>query len=183
MRPWYQKKRYILSLIIVVIIVIAVAASGGKKPGTSAGGSGGNTAFQRCVAHPANYVGAVPTTDCVANANGVLGMANTTVTAKWSLATGNLGDPSICAHVVIRNHNSGSISYNDLYWQLQTPSGKVESTNEEATNDLGSGGIVGGGVVTGNVCFDNPEQHGVYVGLYQPDSFNNDRGVFLFTVH
>ncbi|MGH3733939.1 MAG: DUF4352 domain-containing protein [Acidimicrobiales bacterium] len=107
-------------------------------------------------------------------------MANTIVTATWSRQNGNLGSPSVCAAVSIRNNNSSSITYNDLYWQLQTPSGKVEGTNLEATNDLGSGGIVGGGRVTGNVCFDDPGQRGTYVGLYQPDAFNDERGVWLF---
>jgi len=50
----------------------------------------------------------------------------------------------------------------DLYWQLQTPSGKIEGTNLEATND--------------------PGQSGTYVGLYQPDACNNNRGVWLFTM-
>jgi hypothetical protein len=185
LRPWYRKKRYWLLAVVALIVIISVAASSSKNsPSTTVtvASGAGETSVTGCLAHPPKYPGQVPATDCVARANNTLGMANTVVRATWSRATGTLGDPSICAAVSIKNNNSGSISYNDLYWQLQTPSGKVEGTNFEAPNDLGSGGLVGGGTVTGNVCFDDPGQSGIYVGLYQPDSFNNDRGVWLFTL-
>ena len=179
LRPWYRKKRVIFPAVVIVLIVIIVAANSGKKNSPSAAGGKSATG---CLANPPKYVGQVAATDCVALANGTVGMANTIVKATWSRTTSNLGTASICAAISIKNKNSGSISYNDLYWQLQTPAGKVEGTNFEATNDLGSGGIVGGGTVTGNVCFDDPGQSGTYIGLYQPDSFNNYRGVWLFSM-
>jgi hypothetical protein len=111
--------------------------------------------------------------------NGVVAIANTTVTATWSKSTGILG-PSICAAVTIKNHNSSTITYNDLYWSLQTPSGEVVNTNFQGSPELGSGNIVGGGTATGNVCFDDPGQSGTYVGIYKPDPFNSDRGIWLF---
>ena len=180
LRPWYRKKRVIFpALIVVLIIIIAVSAGGKKNPPSTTPGVPSATG---CLANPPKYVGQVAATDCVARANKTVGMANTVVRAVWRRTTSNLGTASICASVSIKNNNSGSISYNDLYWQLQTPAGKVEGTNFAATNDLGSGGIVGGGTVTGNVCFDGAVQSGTYVGLYQPDSFNNNRGVWLFTL-
>lgn len=178
LRPWYRKKRVIFpAVIVVLIIIIAVSSGGSKNPPSTTGGQSATG----CLANPPKYAGQVAATDCVARANKTVGMASTIVKATWSRATSSLGTASICAAVTIKNNNSGSISYNDLYWQLQTPAGKVEGTNFEATNDLGSGGIVGGGTVTGNVCFDDPGQSGTYVGLYQPDTFNNNRGVWLFT--
>jgi hypothetical protein len=118
--------------------------------------------------------------DCVA-VNGVVAIANTTVTATWSKSTvTSVMSPSICAAITIKNHNSSTISYNDLYWSLQTPSGEVINTNFEGSPDLGSGSIVGGGTATGNVCFDDPGQSDTYVGIYKPDPFNSDRGIWLF---
>jgi hypothetical protein len=176
LRPWYRKKRVIFPAIIVLIIIIAVAAGGSKKSPSTTGGQSATG----CLANPPKYVGQVAATDCVARADKTVGMANTIVKATWSRTTDNLGTASICVAVSIKNNNSSSTSYHDLYWQLQTPAGKVEGTNLGATNDLGSGEIVGGGTVTGNVCFDDPGQSGTYVGLYQPDPFNN-RGVWLFS--
>lgn len=179
LRPWYRKKRVVFPTVVVLLfIIVAVASSNSKNsPGTT-----GNKLAAGCLANPPKYAGQVPATDCVARANGTIRMAGTIVKATWSRTTTTLGTAAICAAVAIKNNNSGSISYNDLYWQLQTPSGKVEGTDFEAANDLGSGGIVGGGTVTGNVCFDAPDpfQSGTYIGLYQPDAFNNDRGVWLF---
>jgi Domain of unknown function (DUF4352) len=116
--------------------------------------------------------------DCVA-VNNVVAIANTTVTATWSKSTNILGS-SICAAVTVKNHNSSTITYNDLYWTLQTPSGEVVNANFEGSPDLGSGSIIGGGSASGNVCFDDPGQTGTYVGIYKPDPFNSDRGIWLF---
>jgi hypothetical protein len=116
--------------------------------------------------------------DCVA-VNNVVAIANTTVTATWSKSTNALG-AEICAAITIKNHNSSTITYNDLYWTLQTPSGEIVNSNFEASPDLGSGNMIGGGTATGNVCFDDPGQSGVYVGIYKPDPFNSDRGIWLF---
>jgi hypothetical protein len=116
--------------------------------------------------------------DCVA-VNNVVAIAHTTVTATWTPSSTPLGN-SICAAVSIKNHNSSTISYNDLYWTLQTPSGEVVDGNFQGSPDLGSGNIVGGGTASGNVCFDDPGQTGTYVGIYKPDPFNSDRGIWLF---
>ena len=102
------------------------------------------------------------------------------MTATWTKSTvTSLMSPSICAAITIKNHNSSTISYNDLYWSLQTPSGEVVNTDFEGSPDLGSGNIVGGGTATGNVCFTDPGQTGTYVGIYKPDPFNSDRGIWL----
>jgi hypothetical protein len=116
--------------------------------------------------------------DCAA-VNNVVAIANTTVTATWSKSANALG-AEICAAISIKNHNSSTITYSDLYWTLQTPSGEVVNSNFEASPDLGSGNIVGGGTASGNVCFDDPGQSGAYVGIYKPDPFNSDRGIWLF---
>jgi hypothetical protein len=181
-RPWYKRKRFIFSGIIVLVIIIIVAVSAGGKKSTSSGPaptSGGNKNAAGCVAKPASYPDQ-QSTDCVALPNNTVAIANTTVTATWTRSTDSLGNNSICAAVNIKNHNSSTISYNDLYWKLQTPSGKVEDTNFTATGDLGSGDLVGGGTATGNVCFDDPGQSGTYVGIYKPDPFSRARGIWLF---
>jgi len=182
LRPWYKKKRFIFSGVIVLLIIIIAASAGAKKsnPGP-APTSGGNKNPAGCVAKPASYPDQ-QSTDCVALPNNTVALANTTVTATWTRSTGSLGENFVCAAVTIKNHNSSTISYNDLfYWKLQTPSGKVEDSNPfAATNALGSGDLVGGGTATGNVCFDDPAQTGTYVGIYKPDPLNATRGIWLF---
>jgi len=152
LRPWYKKKRFIFSGVIVVLIIVIAASAGAKKsnPGP-APTSGGNKNPAGCVAKPASYPDQ-QSTDCVALPNNAVALANTTVTATWTRSTDTLGSNVICAAVTIKNHNSSTISYNELYWRLQTPLGKVEDTNFIA-NNLGSGDLVGGGTATGNVCF------------------------------
>jgi hypothetical protein len=181
LRPWYKKKRFWLLGIVVIVIAAAAAGSGSKTTTTVAPGAGGNKSPAGCVAKPPSYPGQ-QATDCVALPNKTVSLANTVVSAKWTKSTDNLGTPSICAAISIKNNNSSTISYNDLYWTLQSPAGKVTDTNFAASNDLGSGSIVGGGVATGNVCFDNPGQSGTYVGIYQPDFFNGTRGIWLFSL-
>jgi hypothetical protein len=117
-------------------------------------------------------------TDCVA-VNGVVAIAHTTVTVTWAAASNPLGN-EICATISVKNHNSSTITYNDIYWSLQTPSGEVLNPNFQGSPDLGSGSIVGGGTASGQVCFDDPGQSGTYVGIYKPDPFNSDRGIWLF---
>ena len=119
-------------------------------------------------------------TDCVALPNNTVAIAGTVVTATWARATNTFGNGDICAAVAVKNNNSSTISYNDMYWRLQTPSGVVENTNFSATNDLGSGNLVAGGTATGNVCFHDPGESGSYVGIYKPDPFNAIRGIWLF---
>jgi len=141
-----------------------------------------------CAKTYASYRGHQPANDCVAvpnptvPASGHVAIANTTVTATWSQQPDPLSGTSICAAVSIKNHNSSTISYNDLYWTLQTPSGEVVDTNFSASPDLGSGNIIGGGTASGNVCFDDPGQSGKYVGIYKPDPFSAARGIWLFTL-
>jgi hypothetical protein len=118
--------------------------------------------------------------DCVA-VNNAVAIANTTVTALWAVQPNPLGGNEICTTVKVKNHNSSTITYNDLYWTLQTPSGEVVNTNFQASPDLGSGSIVGGGTASGQVCFDDPGQTGKYVGIYKPDPFSAARGIWLFT--
>lgn len=177
LRPWYKKKRFIgLGVIIVIIIIVVAASAGSKKSPPSASDGYKNPAG--CTASPPTYPDH-QSTDCVALPNNSVSIANTTVTATWSHQTDSFGTTDICAAVTVVNHNSSTISYNDLYWKLQSPSGAVTDTNFSASNDLGSGSLVAGGTVSGNVCFDNPGQSGTYVGIYKPDPFNATRGIWL----
>ena len=158
------------------------ASSGGRKNSTSPGPaptSGGNKSPSGCVVKPAAYPDQ-QSTDCVALPNNTVSIANTVVTATWARSTDNLGSASICAAVTIKNNNTSTISYNDLYWKLQSPSGTVVDTSFSATNDLSSGNLVGGGTVSGNVCFADPAQSGGYIGIYKPDPYNATRGIWLF---
>lgn len=161
-------------VIVLLVVIIAVAVGGGKNSTTG----GGNKNPAGCTAHPATYPDH-QSTDCVALPNGTVSIANTTVSATWTTSTDDFGSASICAAVKIVNHNSTTISYNDLYWSLQNPAGTVVNTNFSATGDLGSGELVAGGTATGNVCFDNPGTAGTYVGIYKPDAFNSTRGIWL----
>ncbi|MHB8438227.1 MAG: DUF4352 domain-containing protein [Acidimicrobiales bacterium] len=181
LRPWYKKKRFWLLGLIVVIVIIVVAASAGSK--NNNGVSANSHPNTGCVSSPPTYPDH-QSTDCVAPASGAVGIANATATAAWATATTELGTKVICATVSIKNHNTGTISYNDLYWKLQAPSGKVEDADFQTASGgtgLGSGDIVAGGSTSGQVCFDDPGQAGVYVGIYKPDPFQSNRGIWLFS--
>ncbi|MHB1725026.1 MAG: DUF4352 domain-containing protein [Acidimicrobiales bacterium] len=184
LRPWYKKKRFILSGLILIIIIAASANASNKttNAGTTLPISGATATRTGCLAKPAPYPGR-QSSDCVALANNTTTIAGTVVTATWMRTTNLFGAVDICAAVSIKNNNSGTISYNDLYWRLQTPSGVVEDSNLTASNDLGSGSLVGGGTVTGNVCFHDPAQSGTYVGIYKPDPFSSARGIWLFPLN
>jgi hypothetical protein len=167
-------------LAILLIVIIAVASGG--KPKSAKGPSPtspGNKNPAGCAMSPSAYPDQ-QSTDCVALPNNTASLAGTVVTATWSRATNALGDPRVCAAVSIKNNNSSTISYNELYWKLQSPSGAVSDTDFLAAGGLGSGDIVAGGTATGNVCFDDPGQSGTYVGIYKPDPFNATRGIWLF---
>jgi len=188
-QPWYRKKRSWLLGVIALIVIVAVAASVGSKHNNGGSKNRGNGELANshpnmgCVSPPPAYPDH-QSTDCVAPASGSIGIANTTVTATWATATTDSGDNIICATVSITNHNTGIISYTDLYWRLQTPSGKVEETDLETPSggsDLGGGHIVAGGIAGGTVCFDDASESGTYVGIYKPDPFESNRGIWLFS--
>lgn len=198
LRPWYKKKRFILSGVIVLLIIIIAASSGSKagpghtnkqalgKSTTSATSSASTTPASPTTTAPPGCATAHATyanqqsKDCVALPNGTVDIANTIVTATWSRKTTTFGN-SICAAVSIVNHNTDTISYNSLDWKLQTPAGSVVITNFQGTPYLGSGTIVAGGTASGNVCFADSGQPGTYVGIYKPDPFQSNRGIWLFT--
>ena len=173
---------------VVAVATVAVAPAAAKaKPKPKATKPKPKPAALTCAKRYASYPDHQPANDCVAVPNlaplsGHVAIANTTVNATWSQQPDPLGGTSICVAVSIKNHNRSTISYNDLYWSLQTPSGKVVDTNFTASSDLGSGNIVGGGTASGNVCFDDPGQSGKYVGIYKPDPFSAARGIWLFTL-
>ena len=47
---------------------------------------------------------------------------------------------------------------------------------------LNSGTLVAGGTKTGTICRDNATEKGQYVVIYKPNSFMDDRAVWLFRV-
>jgi Domain of unknown function (DUF4352) len=191
-RPWYKKKRFMLPGVGALIIVLVVAVNAANKKNspapvqsaasgstTTTTTSGGNKSASGCTAHSAGYPDK-QATDCVALPNNSVALANTVVTATWARSQDSIGDAVICARVTIKNNNSSTISYNELYWKLQTPSGAVLDSSYAETNPLNSGDLVGGGTASGNVCFDDPGTTGNYVGIYKPDPYNATRGIWLF---
>lgn len=182
LRPWYKKKRFIgLGLVAILVIIIIAASSGSKSStnGTSPTSGGGTTENAGCTKNPPSYPDQQTTHDCVALPDSSVSVANATVTATWAKAQDPTGSNQICAAVTIKNHNTSTISFNEFDFKLQSPSGKVEDAGVAFTNALNSGDIVGGGTTSGNICFDDPGQAGTYVGIYKPDPFSADRGIWL----
>jgi len=189
LRPWYKKKRIILSGLVVLLIVVIVAASSGSKKSTNAAtptgdsttatAAAGDKAANGCTANPPAYPDK-QSTDCVALPDNSVAMANTKVTAVWTKSQNSIGDNLICAAVTIKNINTSTISYNEYYWKLQSPTGTVVNSTFTLDNQLNSGDLVGGGTASGNVCFTDPGTPGTYIGIYKPDPFNATRGIWLF---
>jgi Protein of unknown function (DUF2510)/Domain of unknown function (DUF4352) len=188
LRPWYKKTRTILAgllvlLVLLVVIVVVVnvgttSSSSGK--GSSSGAVNAAATSTGCARTHPSYPHQQSTHDCVAPlTTGSVSIANTTVTASWFRTTDLFRTTTICANVVVNNHNNETISYNPLYWSLQTPSGQVVDTN--FTGTLKSGDLVAHGTATGTVCFDDSRATGTYVGIYKPAHLQANRGIWLFT--
>lgn len=175
LRPWYRKKRYwLLALVIVIVAVSVVASTSGNNKATPPATAAG------CAAHHASFTDEHPR-DCFALANGSTTVLGYVTTATWERTTDSLGTKVICATITQKNTTSGTLDYNELFFRLQTPSGQVEDSNLESVGTaLNSGSLVTGGSVKGTVCFDDPGQSGTYIGIFKPDPFNADRGVWLF---
>ncbi len=175
LRPWYKKKRYIFLAVIVLGIVIGVVSSQNNKKLTSV------TFPPTCAKTHPSYPDQQLTHDCVALPNHTMSMSGSgaLITAVWSQQVAS-GDNDICGNITYKNLNSSTLDYDPLDWKLQSPAGSVVDTNFDGS--LNSGTLIKDGSVTGTVCFDNPGQSGTYVGIYKPDPFSADRGIWLFTL-
>ena len=174
-RPWYKKKRWILTLaVIVLIIIISVSVSSSNKKAEQA-------AAKTCVgkSYPDQQ-----TKDICANASGAVALAGMTVTAQpFKVHKDALGDKSLCSRVTMKNTSRSSQDYNELDFKVQTPGGDVASLSTlSLSGTLNSGTLIAGATKTGLVCGDYKGEKGTYVFIYKPNPFESDRGIWLFNV-
>lgn len=92
-----------------------------------------------------------------------------------------LQQSELCSHVSYANGSSASVSYFDVEWKLQTPSGQVED-RPGLSSTLNSGELVKGGTTSGQLCFSDPGATGQYVLIWKPNPFQSDRAVWLMNV-
>lgn len=192
MRPWFKKKRFILGGLLVLVVIGAAAGGGGDTDNSgsnlSANGSGENeTASQpateettQATTASVNYPGKQEK-DHVAGPDGSVQFTGFTTTVKNVRrvpSNSQFQDDEICGDVTMLNRDTSSQEYNQYDWKLQTPSGDVKSF--QITNStLGSGALVNGATKTGTVCFTDPGESGQYIVIWEPDVFNDDRGIWL----
>jgi hypothetical protein len=98
--------------------------------------------------------------------------------------TANLGGNGLCSNVTIRNTSGKSQDYNVLDFKVQSPSGDVAtgSVLNFARGALTSGTLIAGGTKTELVCTDYAGEKGRYVFIYKPNPFQQDRGIWLFSI-
>ncbi len=127
-RPWYKKKRFIVSLGLLLIIIIAAASSGGGSGGSGGGGSGGGTS------------GAV---------GQALTNAGTTYRVTKVTTKSTLGDPAIggakadgifvVVSLELTNNKSETKTFSDGSAKIVSSDGKEYSTSSNAILALGAG--------------------------------------------
>ncbi len=185
LRPWYLKKRWWSAGVILVILIAAIGSSSGNKssPASKTSPSSLRAASglaSICQSSPPAYPDDQPK-DCVAGTGGQVQLLGYQVTATgWRRTTSNFEGADICANVTVHNLASGTLDYNALEFHLQAPSGSVADEDMFGSkSDIGSGQLVAGGSTNGQVCFSDPGQHGTYVGIFKPDPFHADRGIWL----
>jgi hypothetical protein len=133
-----------------------------------------------CAKNPPAYPDQQKTHDCVALPDGSASVGGATVTAtSWARSQDSIGISHLCASVTVKNNGSSTISFNEFYFKLQTPAGKVVDASITLDQSLGSGDLVAGGTASGNVCFVDPGESGTYVAIYKPGLFNSSRGIWL----
>ena len=94
-----------------------------------------------------------------------------------------LGSKSLCSEISLKNDSGESQDYKALDFKIQTPSGDVSTTSTMGVGStLNSGTLVAGGTKTGTICRDKATEKGQYVVIYKPNSFMDERAVWLFTV-
>jgi len=173
-RPWYKKKRWILTLaVIVLIVIIAVSVSSSNKKTEQA-------AAKTCAGK--SYPDQQPKDFC-ANASGTVALAGMTVTARpFKIHKDGLGDKGLCSRVTMKNTSGSSQDYNELDFKVQTPTGDVATLSTLSLGGtLNSGTLIAGAAKTGLVCTDYKRaQKGTYVFIYKPNPFEADRGIWLF---
>lgn len=128
-RPWYKKKRFILSLgLLLLIIVIAAGSSGGGSGGGGSSGGGGGTS------------GAV---------GQALTNAGTTYKVTDVKTASTLGDPAlggakadgifVVVSLELTNNKSETKTFSDGSAKIVSADGKEYSTSSNAILALGAG--------------------------------------------
>jgi hypothetical protein len=124
-RPWYKKKRFILSIALVLLVVAIAAGSGGSKSGGSSSGGAGTS--------------------------GVVGQslsnAGTTYKVTRVAESATLGDPQIggaradgtfvVVSLDLTNTKSETKTFSDGSAKIVTAGGKEYSTSSDATLAIG----------------------------------------------
>lgn len=94
-------------------------------------------------------------------------------------------DGYLVATITLVNRDKKSQTYNLFDWQIQTPAGQLVNANfTGAKGVLNSASLINGGTVTADVIYQvgKPAPKGKYYVVWKPDAFNDDRGLWEFTV-
>ena len=106
----------------------------------------------------------------------------------WSTTAGALTKRSdaafgdqLCAPITMTNRDDDSQDYNSYSWKLQSPSGDTKDLGiSESNNKFGNGTLAPNGKKTGTLCWDDPDEKGTHVVLWQPDMFSSEaRGAWV----
>jgi uncharacterized protein DUF4352 len=192
MRPWYQKKRFLVPLVLLALVFVSsVLGSGAEtdRPTATVAPSGGGPAAPAPVQAddaPPAFPGATAD-DVVAQA----GQAITTDTGV-TMTAGALkstrsefgGKPLLCTDVAYQNGSDETTSFNGGFdWKVQDPNGAIlMNTFSGNENALNSGELAPGGKTSGQVCFESASASpkGTYVVLLDPSfRFGSERVAWI----
>ena len=176
-RPFYKKKRVLIPLALVVLIGIVVSTSGGG------GDDDPDTVAAATSCEGKTYPDQQASDICADGSNAVV-FEDVTVTAQpFETQDDSFGGKALCSAVSILNTSDESQDYNVFDFKVQTPSGDVASTGvANFAGTLNSGAIIKGATKEGLVCTDDTGETGMYVFIYKPNAFSDDRGILLFNV-
>lgn len=185
MRPWYQKKRFIIPLVLVVLLVIGALASGGGDDATEtvSGGGGGSGAESKRFPGRADVKKNDKERD-VGQPAELSGFTATVTTAGFQQQLTQFErDGYLVADVTLLNRDDRAQSYNTFYWKLITPQGQIIDPSFTSTGQLGSGDLTKGGTVSGKLTWEVGAQKGDFYVIFDPPDLADDaRGVWKVTV-
>ena len=177
LRPWYQKKRFIIPLVFAVFLLIVSIADSASDKEDSVLSSERRLFPDRADAQKG---------DRERNIGGSVKLSGYTVTvtsADFQPSISMFEEKGyIRVSVIVENRDEEAQSYNEFVWKLQTPGGQVINpsltTND---NNLGAGDLLHGGKVDGAIVFEVGEEKGDFYIIYKPDLFDASRGIWKVT--
>lgn len=200
LRPWYQKKRYMIPLGLLVLGMFGSLAGGDEEEDASTATTDTTAAVTTEAteaAGPEATTGPKAATTTRVDAQdedheatiggpGVRfsGYTTTVAAASFRQSVSDFEDDGyVVADVTIVNRDDKTQPFSIADWKLQTPGGQVLDVTFTSVDQLEAfGNLVQGGTVSGKVVWKVGAEKGPFVIIYKPDPFDAARGIWPLTL-